>query len=365
MKATEILQFTNELTVLFVEDEKDAREMVTDGILSLLFKKVHCAQNGEEGLGIFEKERCDIIITDLKMPIMGGIEMIKKIREIDKEIPIIILSAHSDTDYFIESIELDIEGYILKPIKESSLHKALYKTAKNIADKKELEYRRRQELERKDIFIDYQKNKIQNYKTLLEELLIIKHFRQNKLDAPSSATGYTRSDALLNEEELEILRKKRSFKYTAQEYVSEIDSETLSGILLLSEIEKDLDEAIDDFREMPHGNKLKNVLKYLDELARNIKLLIEFQDIACALESYISFLENLSEEDVHTNAKKIALYSSNIAEDLKEWRNKIFVEQSTQDIHYLDSSLFSSTLQLQLELYGESGGDSGNDLELF
>jgi len=359
----EVLELTSSLNLLYVEDERESREMIKSGIFGSLFSNVYAAENGKKGVEIFQANVCDLIITDLHMPEMDGIEMIKKIREIDNETPIIILSAHSDVNYFLNSIDLGVDGYILKPLREQNIINTIKKCAKNIALKRELEFRRKAELEKKDIVIDYQKHKIKNYKALLEELLIIKYINK-KNNTESKKEGYTKSDSLLNSEELELLRRRREYKVSANEYISDLNNDLLEEIEMLGEVEKDMSDALSDFFESRRKEHLDIAIRFLDEYARNIKLLIEFEDLACAINSLVAFLSNYPEEEIVKNGTKINLYLQNIFSDLREWRRKIFITKETLDIHYLDSSLFSSTLQLQLSLT-QNGEDEGNDLELF
>ena len=364
--SSDILTLTKPLTVLYVEDEKESRDMVHNGILRHLFSRVHCAEDGDKGIDLFKKNQCDLIITDLNMPNKNGIEMIREIREVDSEIPIIILSAHSDISYFLNSIELGVDGYILKPIREQNILSVIKKCAKQIADKKELEFRRKAELEKKDLVIYYQKNKIITYKSLLEELLILKHFNKTITKDASKNSDYIKSDAILNGDEIELLRKRRVQKVSAIEYVDDLNDDILEEIFTLEEVEKDIADSVSDFLETRKKEHLYSITRLLDEYARNIKLLIEFEDLACAINSLVSFLENFPEDKINDNGTKINIYLSNIFSDLKEWRKKIFVTKDTQDIHYLDSSLFSSSLQMQLSLSQNMIPDEdGNDLELF
>ena len=106
-----------EITVLYCEDELHLRE-VTQGILESFTKKQFIASDGQEGLELFEKNQNDIdlIITDVNMPNMNGLEMSKKIKEINPNIPIIVATAFSNSEYLLEAIELGIDKYVLKPI---------------------------------------------------------------------------------------------------------------------------------------------------------------------------------------------------------------------------------------------------------
>src|SRR5574344_2457708 len=84
------------ITVLYVEDEKDLRE-VTSSILQSFTKNQYIAANGQEGYELFLKHNSDIdlIISDINMPILNGLEMIKKIKDINKNVPIIVTTAIS------------------------------------------------------------------------------------------------------------------------------------------------------------------------------------------------------------------------------------------------------------------------------
>ncbi len=111
----ELMKFAKKLSVLYVEDDKEARES-TLGLLDNIFDNITVAVDGEDGLDAFTKHSFDLILSDINMPKMNGIEMITKIREVDKNIPILILSAYNESGYFIETIKQGVEGYLLKPI---------------------------------------------------------------------------------------------------------------------------------------------------------------------------------------------------------------------------------------------------------
>ena len=107
--------FLNQLTVLFVEDEELAREKLGK-ILSKLFKEVILATNGLDGFEKFRKSNIDLIISDINMPIMDGLEMLKSIREINNEVPIIFTTARNEIDNILRAIDLSVSAYIIKPI---------------------------------------------------------------------------------------------------------------------------------------------------------------------------------------------------------------------------------------------------------
>ncbi len=110
----QLINISKTLNILYVEDNEDARTQ-TLKMLQNYFTNIDVAVNGLEGLEKFKQNSYHLIFTDLNMPIMDGIEMIEKIREINLKIPIIVLSAHDDKEYFLETIKSGIDGYILKP----------------------------------------------------------------------------------------------------------------------------------------------------------------------------------------------------------------------------------------------------------
>lgn len=104
-----------EITVLYVEDDRDIAEEVIE-FLEQRVKRLYSASNGFEGLELYEKYKPDMIITDIQMPKMNGLEMIQIIRETNSEIPIIITSAYNDVNFLLESINMGVDGYLLKPL---------------------------------------------------------------------------------------------------------------------------------------------------------------------------------------------------------------------------------------------------------
>lgn len=134
----EIRAISSKCQLLYVEDNETVRD-VTLSFLEEYFDEIIIAVDGEDGLLQFQNNKIDFIITDINMPKLNGIEMSKKIKSINQDLPILLLSAYNDTEYFMDSIKLGIEGYLQKPIDLEQFETILYKTVKNIQVKKEHE----------------------------------------------------------------------------------------------------------------------------------------------------------------------------------------------------------------------------------
>lgn len=117
-------QECKELIILVVEDEVKARESMIN-ILSERFSKVIGAQNGDEGLKKFKKFKPDLVITDIAMPIMDGLDMAREIKEISDDVPIVVLSAYSEKERLLRSIDIGIDKYLIEPVDIEELFKVL------------------------------------------------------------------------------------------------------------------------------------------------------------------------------------------------------------------------------------------------
>jgi len=129
-------RYSKEISILYVEDEKDVREGYTRA-LQRVSKNVFIAEDGLEGLKLYKKHKPEIIISDIKMPKMDGIEMAKAIKKIDENADIIFTTAHSESAYLLEAIDLRAEGYLLKPVGKKTLIRMVQKLSRSIMLEKE------------------------------------------------------------------------------------------------------------------------------------------------------------------------------------------------------------------------------------
>jgi len=134
INSKELFQYTKELTLLFAEDHTELRENTTE-ILKNFFKKVDSVENGEEALKIYKNkfqknETYNLVLTDIQMPQMDGVELTNKIYEINPEQTVLVLSAHDESEYLLPLINMGIEQFIKKPIDYQELLRVLLNIAK-------------------------------------------------------------------------------------------------------------------------------------------------------------------------------------------------------------------------------------------
>ncbi len=202
---SEIFSLTKELSVLFVEDYEEIRESTVE-ILEHYFKIIDTACDGEEGLAKYHDffvrtgSNYDLIITDIEMPILNGVKLVEEIRKEQEEQQIIVLSAHDESHYLLDLINLGISQYITKPIEIKSLLNAFYKignklkTSINEDTEIDLGYGYHYDKVKKSLLHDNQYVKLTKHEFLILEILaeefkqictteqIISHFHNAKVD---------------------------------------------------------------------------------------------------------------------------------------------------------------------------------------
>ncbi|HQL35020.1 MAG TPA: response regulator [Bacillota bacterium] len=126
------------LKVLVVDDEKLVRKGIVLGVdwPALGCMVVAEASNGLEGLEAAEKYNPDLIITDIKMPKMDGIEMLRRLRQINKDVYVIFLTAHSDFSYAQRAVKFSASDYLLKPFQDGELEETVLRIKKKITEER-------------------------------------------------------------------------------------------------------------------------------------------------------------------------------------------------------------------------------------
>ncbi len=171
-------KYYKNIKILYVEDDEIARE---NGIeyLENYFELIYDASDAIKALKLYEKYKPDIIITDIQMPKLNGLEFVKRIRQKDKKTQIIIITAFCDKDYLMKAIELQLVKYLVKPVREKEFEEALFLCV----DSLENEESNIVKLDNHTYFDTFNKNLISNneiVKLRVKELVFLELLIKNK-----------------------------------------------------------------------------------------------------------------------------------------------------------------------------------------
>lgn len=183
-QVVELRKYTKEMSILIAEDYIVLQQSLKK-IFTPLFKEVSVASDGAQGLELYNKkiangEKYEIILSDISMPNMNGVEMTKEIREMDEEQIIFIFSAYQDSAHLLELINLDIRRFLPKPVSLKNLFDELLLTCRTIYSKKDLSNKiiLRSNVcyykDQRELFIDEKAIKLSIYERLILELLLSK-----------------------------------------------------------------------------------------------------------------------------------------------------------------------------------------------
>lgn len=125
-----------DVSILYVEDDAITRDEV-EQFLRRRVRKLATAANGREGLEQFRRDRPDLIVTDIRMPVMDGLQMAQAMRDEVRDMLIVVTSAHSDIASMLNAIDLGIDQYVIKPLNLNKLVAAIEKCVETIELRRE------------------------------------------------------------------------------------------------------------------------------------------------------------------------------------------------------------------------------------
>ena len=188
-KLRNLIKHTKNLNILYVEDNLEVQTQ-TAKMLQSFFNDICIANNGKIALELFVNNNSyHILITDIKMPILDGLGFIESIRKINKKVPIIVLSAHDNKDYFLKTINAGIDGYILKPYTlgqiTNTLTNIMEKYEFDIINKQiiELDFdfiwnKKENQLFKKNEMIKLSKNEVKLFQLFIDNYSLLKNYQE-------------------------------------------------------------------------------------------------------------------------------------------------------------------------------------------
>ncbi|MFA6740570.1 MAG: response regulator [Arcobacteraceae bacterium] len=195
------------IKILYVEDDEIARE---NGIeyLENFFEQIYEASDAIKALQLYEKYQPDIIITDIQMPKLNGLEFIKRIRQKDKKTQIIIITAFCDKDYLLKAIELGLVKYLVKPVREKEFEEALFLCVNSLQNNEsnivKLENNSYFDIFNKNLVINEEIIKLRTKEILFLELLIK---NKNRYVSYEEIENYVWNDSVMTKDALKTLVK--------------------------------------------------------------------------------------------------------------------------------------------------------------
>lgn len=228
-------------TILYVEDEKNVQEELAS-VLEMFCDNLYLASNGMEGLEQFKKYSPSIIVTDIKMPLMNGIDMCKKIKELNPDQKVIFTTAFSDIKFFQQAIELQVEGYVIKPVDLQLLESKILKVIEHIELQKDL-------FKKEQLLI--QQSKLASMGEMIRN---IAHQWKQPLAAISMVSNNLRVDC-----EFDSIKKESLLDYS-----KEINSQ-------VQYLAQTIDDFRDFFKQSQNSEKVINIKDFIDKCVDLIK----------------------------------------------------------------------------------------------
>ena len=200
------------IKILYVEDDEIARENGVE-YLQNFFEQIYEASDAIKALQLYEKYQPDIIITDIQMPKLNGLEFVKKIRQKDKKTQIIIITAFCDKDYLLKAIELGLVKYLVKPVKEKEFEEALFLCVNSLQEDNsniiKLDDNSYFDTFNKNLVIKNEIIKLRTKEILFLELLIK---NKNRYVSYEEIENYVWSDSVMTKDALKTLVKNLKTK---------------------------------------------------------------------------------------------------------------------------------------------------------
>jgi CheY-like chemotaxis protein len=252
IETIELQQHLKSLTLLYVEDEKTSRELCAE-FLNRLVAVLITANNGAEGLIAYHQHKPDIIISDIRMPVMDGLTMLQEIRSVDQEVPVIILSAFETPEYIKRSIDLNVNEYLFKPANINNFAASLLKCARglyDIAEKKSL---------LAELVVAKEQAETAN-QAKSDFLDLISHEIRTPMNAVTGMTGPQLEKWLILETGLEAKITDELPLFDESEMLIRLDNDRDLLRMILDMSLQDLPARLEKFREQRIGDDMKALL---------------------------------------------------------------------------------------------------------
>jgi len=318
-KIVPVIKYTSKLKLLYVEDNKTVRE-TTLLVLNKFFADIVVAVDGKDGLEKFKQSSFDVIITDINMPKLSGLDMINEIRSIDKDISILILSAYYDAEYFINSIQLSVDGYLIKPINIYQFISVLEKVTTEIKLKQEAD---------KNLNFLHQYEELTNYSSIVSKT-DTKGIITYANDAFCKLSGYTKDELIGKNHNIIRHPDNPSHIYKNMWKTIKNDKKIWQG--LIRNMAKDGSSYYVKTTIKPILDEENNIIEYIALRSDVTDIMNPKKQLEDFIESTSNPLAIMVKIDAFEDIAK--LYGNNISRKIEDEFTKTFMEQRPKECEF-------------------------------
>ncbi|NOQ30289.1 MAG: response regulator [Helicobacteraceae bacterium] len=315
------------LNLLYVEDDELVRTS-TAKLFSKFFNSVDTAEDGLLGLEKFKNNKYDLIVTDINMPNMNGIEMSQAIKEIEFRQNIVVISAHNESNFLLSLIDIGVDGFLLKPIKSEQLLKTLARICGNIADNKMMQ--------------EYQE-KMESSFSEVQQKLEQKLYSENKNMALAEVMA---SNIEIDDQQLKFLTS--ASEVTSELCATDFHANSITDYAntneCLKELGKNLNSSIANFIKEKNDSTTQDLSQSLFIYAEELDNIAEFLNLAFALEKLSNTLNRVLFTQ-SLNSVESALES--MSKELEIWRKSVLEDRDAKNIHELDRSVIARIMIIE------------------
>lgn len=356
-------KYSNRLNVLYVEDDENLRNETTS-LFKMFFNNLDTAEDGVLGLEAFNNNFYDLVISDVNMPNMNGIDMCKKIKEINPEQKTVIISAHDESNILMDLIRTGANGFILKPMQLDELVNALYPVCRdaytqiiNLELIDELNEKNTQ-LERQNRILRVQGNAVDTKHHQLETIFQHKDKTAVNEDVPHKDAEMTTEETTTKETEVTSEEISSLDPNVVDEYFAHDEDEGSENVLLLSDHCADLSEIFTEIPEIisryADSSDPVEIHRIADNLHKASSILIYYSPYLDLIAS--SFGELASTMQTHTDdfikildadSQSILMLFDAVSSDIERYVERFSVESlAMKNIHHIHEPTALSIQQI-------------------
>lgn len=353
-------EFLKQCTVLNVEDDVKVLTKLNHA-LELVCKNVYSAENGLEALDIYNEKslEIDVVVTDIRMPKMNGLELIKEIREKDEAQGIVVLSANSDSDTLIDIINLGVDNFILKPVMGHILYKRIEETYfKCFHESKLKEYTELLEESQREMF------RINDEQAKLIRILEMKMkstppLKTRSLPSVEKATDFTQTEPAPVENTPSLVLSQKEELIDSDYYQCVLEDDAVE----MQELEEVIDAKVSllmlkaGFDEEKFRSVAASFYAYSSVLLNYSR----FNDLSVGIRNLAETIEN--EQVPEQSQKHVLIYLESFVFTIKKWRGDFF-DGLLENPNIYDNSMLSD-MQMIVNTIRNDFQAADTDVELF